>query len=214
MAVIKQRLNYKTEDGTYKTVHLETSSDLVLREDGTSIEAAMVAAESAIAGKADASHTHSEITSLSVHISNKQNPHGVTAAQIGAAAADHTHTAAAVGAAASNHTHTAAQVGALPSTTAYVPPTRKVNNKALSADISLTAADVGAAAASHTHAYAASNHSHAAGAITAGTLIATILATNGTDYGTSRLRNISAGTGDLTAGSSALANGAIYLVYE
>lgn len=37
---------------------------------------------------------------------------------------------------------------------------------------------------------------------------------SGTDYGTSRVRGISAGTSDLTAGSSNLASGTIYLVYE
>ena len=47
------------------------------------------------------------------HLSDKNNPHGVTAAQVGAAAAGHTHTAADVGAAAASHTHTAAEVGAL-----------------------------------------------------------------------------------------------------
>ena len=35
-----------------------------------------------------------------------------------------------------------------------------------------------------------------------------------TDYGTYKARNVAAGTADLTAGSSALANGNIYLVYE
>ena len=37
---------------------------------------------------------------------------------------------------------------------------------------------------------------------------------NSTDYTTSRGRNIKASTSDLTAGSSSLANGSIYLVYE
>ena len=37
---------------------------------------------------------------------------------------------------------------------------------------------------------------------------------NSTDYATSRGRNIKASTSDLTAGSSSLANGSIYLVYE
>ena len=54
-------------------------------------------------------------TALGSHTGNKQNPHGVTAAQVGAALAGHTHTAAQVGAAPSSHTHTAAQVGARPS---------------------------------------------------------------------------------------------------
>lgn len=47
-----------------------------------------------------------------------------------------------------------------------------------------------------------------------GTIPAAVKATNSTDYTTSRLRNIRASTTDLTAGSSALSNGEIYLVYE
>ncbi len=58
------------------------------------------------------------------------------------------------------------------------------------------------------------SHTHPASQVTAGTLPAGVLATNGTDYGTSRLRNVRASTSDLTAGSSALSNGEIYLVYE
>lgn len=57
-------------------------------------------------------------------------------------------------------------------------------------------------------------HNQAASTITAGTLPVGVVATNSTDYTTSRLRNIQASTVDLVAGSSALANGAIYLVYE
>ena len=106
---------------------------------------------------------------------------------VGAAPAKHTHTPAEAGAAAANHTHTAAQVGASPSNHTH------------------TAAQVGAAAASHTH---------AAGQVTAGTLAAGVVASFGTDYGTTRLRNIRAGTADLTPGVSALNNGEIYIVYE
>lgn len=50
--------------------------------------------------------------------------------------------------------------------------------------------------------------------ISSGTLVAGVKATNSTDYTTSRLRNIRASTTDLTAGTSALSNGEIYLVYE
>lgn len=57
-------------------------------------------------------------------------------------------------------------------------------------------------------------HNQAASTITAGTLPAGVVATNSTDYGTSRLRNIRASTTDLTAGTSALSNGELYLVYE
>ena len=70
----------------------------------------------------------------------------------------------------------------------------------------ITPASIGAAAASH---------NQAASTITAGTFASTgVKAMNGTDYDTARLRNIQASTTDLTAGSSALANGDIYLVYE
>lgn len=70
----------------------------------------------------------------------------------------------------------------------------------------ITPAAIGAAAASH---------NQAASTITAGTFSATdVKAMNGTDYTTARVRNIQASTTDLTAGSSALANGDIYLVYE
>ena len=62
---------------------------------------------------------------------------------------------------------------------------------------------------------AAVTHSHAAGDVTSGTFAATdVKAMNGTDYTTARVRNIKASTTDLTAGSSSLSNGDIYLVYE
>ena len=70
----------------------------------------------------------------------------------------------------------------------------------------ITPASIGAAAASH---------NQAASTITAGTFAATdVKAMNGTDYTTARIRNIQASTTDLTAGSSSLSNGDIYLVYE
>ncbi len=227
---------------------------------------------------------------FAAHRDDNSNPHGVTAGQIGAAAA--------------GHTHTAAQVGALPASTTFVPPTRKVAGKALAADVALGPGDVGAAAAKHTHTpaevgaaaanhthtaaqvgaqptvtggattivgsnltanralvsnasgkvavsavtatelgyldgvtsgiqaqlngkaasghthtpaqagAAAASHTHAAGQVTAGTLTAGVVASFGTDYGTTRLRNIRASTADLTPGVSALNNGEIYLVYE
>ena len=50
------------------------------------------------------------------HADSKNNPHGVTAEQIGAAPAGHTHTASEVGAAPSEHTHGASDInsGTLP----------------------------------------------------------------------------------------------------
>lgn len=68
-----------------------------------------------------------------------------------------------------------------------VPSTRKVNGKALSADISLTASDVGAAPSGHSHSEYALK---------------------------TEVPSITYGTSDLTAGTSALATGAMYLVYE
>jgi hypothetical protein len=49
---------------------------------------------------------------ITFHTEDKQNPHGVTCEQIGAADAEHTHSASDVGAAPADHTHTAVDVGA------------------------------------------------------------------------------------------------------
>lgn len=118
----------------------------------------------------------------------------------------------------------------------YVPLSRTVNGRALSGDVSLTASDVGAdpagTAAAQVSAHnasgeahsdlrtalsgkAAASHTHAAGDIASGTFAATgVKAKSGTDYTTARVRNIQAGTADLTAGSSSLASGDLYFVYE
>lgn len=66
----------------------------------------------------------------------------------------------------------------------------------------------------HTHDYAATSHSHSASQITAGTLPASAVASTGTDYTNSRIRNIKAGTTELTPGISPLSNGHIYIYYE
>ena len=110
-------------------------------------------------------------SNLTAHTGNTNNPHGVTAEQVGADVAG---SAAAVTAALTSHTGntnnphsvTAEQVGARPASwtpsaaeVGAVPTSRRVNGKALSADITLSAADVGAAA---------SSHSHGAGDITSG----------------------------------------------
>ena len=67
------------------------------------------------------------------------------------------------------------------------------------------------------------SHTHSSGDITslgadkisAGTFADTgVKAKSGTDYGTARVRNIKAGTDDLTPGTSALTSGDIYFVYE
>ena len=61
-----------------------------------------------------------------------------------------------------------------------------------------------------------SNHTHAASNITAGTLAGQVVAnaTAQASIGVAQVRNIYAGTADLTAGSSALPTGTIYIVYE
>lgn len=46
------------------------------------------------------------------------------------------------------------------------------------------------------------------------TMTANLVAKTGTDYSTKRVRNIYAGTADLTPGTSALDSGTIYIVYE
>ena len=83
---------------------------------------------------------------LDAHASNKSNPHGVTASQVGARPDTWMPTAEEVGATPASHASntsnphnvTASQVGA-------VPTTRTVNGKALSANITLGYGDVGAA---------------------------------------------------------------------
>ena len=76
MATLKFRLNRKNSSGSYDTIHYETSSNIVMRSNGESAETALARTDS--------------------HISNRSNPHNVTASQIGAAAASHTHGAGQV----------------------------------------------------------------------------------------------------------------------
>lgn len=53
MATLKQRLHRKNSSGSYDTVHLETSSDLVKRPDGTTVEAALTELKTSVSeGKA------------------------------------------------------------------------------------------------------------------------------------------------------------------
>lgn len=135
------------------------------------------------------------------HIANKDNPHGVTAAQAGAIPASEKGAANGV---ATLGTDGKVPTGQLPAMN-YAPSTHASQHATGGSD-PITPASIGAAAASH---------NQAASTITAGTFAATgVKAMNGTDYTTARVRNIQASTTDLTAGSSALANGDIYLVYE
>ena len=103
---------------------------------------------------------------LDAHTSDKDNPHGVTAKQ----------------------------VGARPDT--WVPSWGDVSGKP--------------------SAFPPSAHTHNAEQVTAGTLAGKVLANaaSAADVTASQLRNIYAGTSDMTAGSSSLATGCLYLVYE
>lgn len=104
----------------------------------------------------------------------------------------------------------------------YVPTTRKVNNKALSGDITLSASDVGADT-SGTASGAVSTHNSDSGAHSTllsgkldksgGTMTGALTASNPA-VTTSAVRNIYAGTTDMTAGTTALETGVIYFVYE
>ncbi|MCM1531935.1 MAG: hypothetical protein NC114_06645 [Ruminococcus flavefaciens] len=144
-------------------IHLESSSDLILRPDSTTVESALTGLRTDVNGKAASNHTHSNYVPTTRTINSKALSANIslTATDVGAAATSHTHsayvpttrtvngkalnanislTASDVGAAASSHTHST-----------YVPTTRTVNGKALSANITLSASDVGAASSSHSH---------------------------------------------------------------
>lgn len=139
----------------------------------TATSTAVTAADTVLSalGKLQAQIT-ANLSTLTSHTGSTSNPHGVTAAQAGAA-----------------------------------PTSRTVNGKALSSDISLTYSDVGAAA---------SSHSHAASAVTAGTLGGQVVAnaTAVATTGTAQVRNIYVGTSDMTAGSTSLTTGNLYFMYE
>ena len=94
------------------------------------------------------------IADLISHLSNKSNPHDVTAAQISAVPTSRTVNGKAL---SSNITLSASDVSARPSTwtpsasdVGAVPTSRTVNSKALSSNITLSASDVGAVPTSRT----------------------------------------------------------------
>ena len=78
------------------------------------------------------------------------------------------------------------------------------------------AASAAAAAQSTANGKANASHTHEASQVTAGTLAGQVLAnaTAQATVTTAQLRNIYASTGDMAAGSTALATGAVYLQYE
>lgn len=54
----------------------------------------------------------SGLEKMTEHLADKNNPHGVTTEQIGAAKSDHTHSPESIGAAKADHTHTPESIGA------------------------------------------------------------------------------------------------------
>ena len=178
------------------------------------------------------------IADLITHLSNKSNPHGVTASQISAVPTSRTVNGKAL---SSNITLSASDVSA-------VPTTRTVNGKALSSNITLGAADVGAVAANQDIVIQKSGVAYdsifgqgtrnallrvrnVAGNANNQRTLALFDSTQRPDLVTAlRLydvvdgeetlysiygqHNITYGTTDMTAGSSALASGAFYFVYE
>lgn len=151
------------------------------------------------------------------HIANKENPHSVTAAQVGAAEAVHSHVKADISDFA--HTHTKADISDFPTEmapTAHTHNTRDINAGTLDAarlpvvpvdkggtgatTSEQARANLGAASADHTHTpeaigAAPTSHTHT---------LESIGAAPAYTYGTT----------DLTAGSSPLATGTLYFVYE
>lgn len=99
--------------------------------------------------------------------------------------------------------YTAAQVGA-------VPTTRKVNGKPLSSDITLTASDVSARPDTWTPTAAQVGAVPTTRTVNGKALSSNITLT-ASDVGATP---ITYGTTDLTPGSSSLATGSVYLVYE
>ena len=83
-------------------------------------------------------------------------------------------------------------------------------------DLAYQAKTAAANAQSTADGKAALSHNHAASDITAGTLAGQVLANASavSTVGTAQVRNISAGTTDMTAGKSTLKTGDIYFVYE
>ena len=150
------------------------------------------------------------------HLAARNNPHGVTAEQAGAAKAQHYH---------GNLTPD----GKISGGTASRVVVTKSDGNLGTADAAAVREMVGASPTGHTHEMSSVNgltgalagkadagHSQAAGTITAGTLAGEVKANANAQKTLSRaqVRNISAGTEDLQAGISPLATGEVYLVYE
>lgn len=103
MAILKQRLAKRQDDGSFIPVHLETSSDLVLRPDGTNMEASVttiLAEVESLSSRPTTPEAHA-----ASHETGGSDP--ITPAAIGASPVNHTHN----GFAATDHMHYAANAG-------------------------------------------------------------------------------------------------------
>lgn len=131
---------------------------------------------------------------LKEHTGDKSNPHGVTAAQVGAALED--------------HKHSAADVGALPLSGGAV-----IGKTVFSGGLALTEADSDPALPFFLGIEEPDNGGDVR-RIAAGGVCAAIGAAALGHTHADKQDKVAAGTADLTAGSSALATGALYAVYE
>lgn len=177
------------------------------------------------------------IISLSSHVNNKSNPHGVTAAQVGAAASSHNHSAADINSGTfgvarggtgkssvtsgailkGNGTSALAEIsgtGALYATTKNSPafgtlPISCGGTGMTEAPSMLT----NLASTTPASPLAANPRPGVTGVLPVANGGTGVSALDGTDYSTAKPRKIYAGTGAMTSGSSSLANGVIYLQY-
>ena len=171
---------------------------------------------------------------VTAHKNRKDNPHGVTAAQVGAAPSKHAsqHGASGsdpitpdmIGAAAAKHGHAASEVDGL-ATVATSGSYKDLSDKptipaGTTVDTVLSSTSTNPVQNKVVHAELAgkapSSHNQAASTITAGTFAGKVQG-NTTAMATlsnAQLRDIYAGTADLTAGTSSLPTGTLYFVYE
>lgn len=230
MATLKQRLHKKNSSGTYDVIHLETSSDLVKLANGTTLTSKLSTIDSDIIGRvlrkavyySNNTVSADTITDSCALLNLSGSVNSTLYGIIGETycyiiqfyySDNGQRVQLALGYTKANMALRSSYSG---SWCAW--------NKIYSANSKPTLADIGAAASSHNHAAgditsgtlaAARIPTLAASKIGAGTFAATgVVAAVGTDYTTARVRNAQASTSDLTAGSSSLANGNIYLVYE